>query len=57
MKKEIANDKVTLIAEEGYVFQSVTDGLVLGDRLLLGKNDDAKHYHEIPKPSKVEELT
>ena len=57
MKKEIANDKVTLIAEEGYVFQSVTDGLVLGDRLLLGKNDDAKHYHEIPKPLKVEELT
>ena len=56
MKKEIENNKVTLIAEEGYVFQSVTDGLVLGDRLLLGKNDDVKHYHEIPKPTKAEEI-
>ena len=56
MKKEIANDKVILIAEEGYVFQSVTDGLVLGDRLFLGKNDDVKHYHEIPKPVKSEEI-
>ena len=56
MRKEIINDRVILVAEEGHVFQSVTDGLILGDRLFLGKNDDVKHYHEIPKPSKAEEV-
>ena len=48
MKKEITNNKVTLVADEGHVFQSVTDGLILGFRLLLGKNDSEIHYHEIP---------
>lgn len=37
-----------LVASEGMILQSVTDGLVIGPRLILGINDSEKHYHEIP---------
>jgi len=37
-----------LVASEGMILQSVTDGLVIGPRLILGVNDSEKHYHEIP---------
>ncbi len=42
------NNKQILIASPGYVIQSVTDGLIIGRRLIFGKKDDIKHYHEIP---------
>ena len=39
-----------LVASEGKVLQSVTDGLVLGKKIILGKKDSEIHYHEIPIP-------
>lgn len=39
-----------LYAEEGKVLQSVTDGLVIGPWLILGKKDSEIHYHEIDEP-------
>ena len=39
-----------LIAKDGYVIQSVTDGSILGKKLILGKKDSEIHYHEIPVP-------
>ena len=44
-----------LVAKEGCVIQSVTDGSILGKRLILGKKDSEIHYHEIPIPSVKEE--
>ncbi|MCI1244846.1 MAG: hypothetical protein LKG11_02760 [Bacilli bacterium] len=44
------NGRKVLYASEGYVLQSVTDGLIIGPYLILGANDSAKHYHEIEKP-------
>ena len=46
-----------LIAKDGYVIQSVTDGSILGKKLILGKKDSEIHYHEIPVPIKAEENT
>ncbi len=40
-----------LVASDGHVLQSVTDGLIIGRSLILGKNDSEIHYHEIPIPS------
>ena len=42
------NNIKILVASPGHVIQSVTDGLIIGRRLIFGKNDDIKHYHEIP---------
>ena len=37
-----------LDARDGCVIQSVTDGSILGKRLVLGKRDSEIQYHEIP---------
>mgnify|MGYP003289403918 CR=1 FL=1 len=42
------NNKQVLVASPGHVIQSVSNGLVIGRRLIFGKKDDIKHYHEIP---------
>ena len=43
-----------LVAKEGYVLQSVTDGSIVGRRLFLGKKDSEIHYHEIPEAASNE---
>ena len=54
---EIINEKGLriLVAKDGCVIQSVTDGSILGKKLILGKKDSEIHYHEIPVPIKTEE--
>ena len=49
---EIINEKGLriLVAKDGCVIQSVTDGSILGKKLILGKKDSEIHYHEIPVP-------
>ena len=56
---EIINEKGLriLVAKDGCVIQSVTDGSILGKKLVLGKKDSEIHYHEIPIPVKTEEDT
>ena len=49
------NGKRVLVAKKGCVIQSVTDGSILGKKLILGKKDSEIHYHEIPVPIKTEE--
>lgn len=49
------NGRRVLVAKKGCVIQSVTDGSILGKKLILGKKDSEIHYHEIPVPVKVEE--
>ena len=49
------NGRRILVAKEGCVIQSVTDGSILGKKLILGKKDSEIHYHEIPVPIKTEE--
>ena len=51
------NGRRILVAKEGCVIQSVTDGSILGKKLILGKKDSEIHYHEIPVPTKTEETT
>ncbi len=51
------NGRRILVAKEGCVIQSVTDGSILGKKLILGKKDSEIHYHEIPVPVKAEEDT
>ena len=51
------NGRRILVAKKGCVIQSVTDGSILGKKLILGKKDSEIHYHEIPVPVKVEEDT
>ena len=51
------NGRRVLVAKKGCVIQSVTDGSILGKKLILGKKDSEIHYHEIPVPVKVEEDT
>ena len=51
------NGRRVLVAKKGCVIQSVTDGSILGKKLILGKKDSEIHYHEIPVPIKVEEDT
>ena len=46
-----------LVARDGCVIQSVTDGSILGKKIILGKNDSEIHYHEIPVPTKEVEDT
>ena len=49
------NGRRILVAKNGCVIQSVTDGSILGKKLILGKKDSEIHYHEIPVPIKTEE--
>ena len=51
------NGRRVLVAKKGCVIQSVTDGSILGKKLILGKKDSEIHYHEIPVPIKAEEDT
>ena len=51
----IENGRRILVAKDGNVIQSVTDGSILGKKLILGKKDSEIHYHEIPVPIKAEE--
>ena len=51
----IEKNRRVLVAKEGCVIQSVTDGSILGKKLILGKKDSEIHYHEIPVPNKTEE--
>ena len=51
----IEKGRKVLVAKEGCVIQSVTDGSILGKKLILGKKDSEIHYHEIQVPTKVEE--
>ena len=53
----IEKGRQILVAKDGYVIQSVTDGSILGKKLILGKKDSEIHYHEIPVPIKAEENT
>jgi len=45
------NGRRILVARNGYVIQSVSDGSILGRKLILGKTDSEIHYHEIPLPT------
>ena len=56
---EIINEKGLriLVAKDGCVIQSVTDGSILGKKLVLGKKDSEIHYHEIPLPKSEAEDT
>jgi hypothetical protein len=56
---EIINEKGLriLVAKDGCVIQSVTDGSILGKKLVLGKKDSEIHYREIPVPAKEVEDT
>lgn len=45
------NGRRILYAEEGKVLQSVTDGLIIGPWLILGKKDSEIHYHDIDEPT------
>ncbi len=51
----IENGRRILVAKKGCVIQSVSDGSILGKKLILGKKDSEIHYHEIPVPIKAEE--
>ena len=51
----IENGRRILVAKDGNVIQNVTDGSILGKKLILGKKDSESHYHEIPVPIKAEE--
>ena len=44
-----------LVARDGCVIQSVTDGSILGKKLVLGKKDSEIHYQEIPVPKQTTE--
>ena len=44
------NGRRILYAEDGKVLQSVTDGLIIGPWLILGKKDSEIHYHDIAEP-------
>lgn len=47
MELKEENGRRVLYASEGKVLQSVTDGIVIGPRLILGKEDSEIHYHEV----------
>ena len=51
------NGRRVLVAKKGCVIQSVTDGSILGKKLILGKKDSEIHCHEISVLVKVEEDT
>ena len=43
MELKIENGRKILIAKDGCVIQSVTDGSILGKKLILGKKDSEIH--------------
>lgn len=47
MELKEENGRRVLYASEGKVLQSVTDGIVIGPKLILGKEDSEIHYHEV----------
>ena len=49
------NGRRILVAKDGCVLQSVTDGSILGKKLILGKKDSEIRYHEIPVPTPTTE--
>lgn len=51
--KEVDGRRI-LVATPGLVLQSVTDGLIIGPWIILGKNDSEIHYHEIPEPADLD---
>lgn len=51
----IENGRRILVAKKGCVIQSVSDGSILGKKLILGKKDSEIHYHEIPVPEVITE--
>lgn len=55
MEIVIEKGRRVLIAKEGCVIQSVTDGSILGKKLVLGKKDSEIHYHEISIPEEKTE--
>ena len=55
MEIVVENGRRILVAKKGCVIQSVTDGSILGKKLILGKKDSEIHYHEIPVLIKTEE--
>ena len=52
MEVTIEKGRKVLTAKDGYIIQSVTDGSLVGHRLILGKKDSEIHYHEIPITTK-----
>ena len=48
MEVTIEKGRKILTVKDGYIIQSVTDGSILGKKLILGKKDSEIHYHEIP---------
>ena len=55
MEVVIEKGRKVLTAKDGYIIQSVTDGSILGKKLILGKKDSEIHYHEIPVPKQTTE--
>ena len=53
----IEKGRRVLVAAIGHVIQSVTDGSILGKKLILGKKDSEIHYQEILIPVAKEENT
>ena len=51
METIMEKGKKVLVARRGYLIQSVTDGSILGKKLILSKKDSEIHYREIPIPS------
>ena len=47
METRIENERRVLYAEEGKVLKCKTDGLVVGERIILGRNDSEIHYVEV----------
>jgi len=55
MEIVVEKGRRVLIAKKGCVIQSVTDGSILGKKLVLGKKDSEIHYHEISIPEEKTE--
>lgn len=55
MEYKQENGRKVLIASEGKILQSVTDGSIIGPKVILSVNDSKKHYHEIDVPTEEEE--
>lgn len=53
MKKETSIFFTTLIADDGKTLKRVSDGVILGERITLGKYDSEFNYIEVDK--RVEE--
>lgn len=47
MELRTENERRVLYADEGYVLKCKTDGLVVGESIMLGRNDSEIHYVEV----------